>query len=93
MNAAPYLYSFLAGALLGALYYGSLWLTVRMMVRTRHARLLSTLSLIARTASVGLGFYLVMAGNPWRAIWCFLGFMVARGIALKAAHPGRTAST
>jgi F1F0 ATPase subunit 2 len=68
----------LAGILLGTIFYGGLWWTVRSTVSSRSsgAWLIGSFPLRAMIA-VG-GFYFVSRGD-WRSLLaCFLGFLVAR---------------
>ena len=81
----------LAGAMLGAVFFGGLWWTVqRAAASPRPARwLLGSLAL--RTAIVVPGLYFVSAGQPVPLALCVLGFVLARAIVLRAARPRRAA--
>lgn len=87
--------SLLAGGVLGVVFFGGLWWTVR------HGAVSSTPtrwflgSLILRTATVLAGFYAVGAGQPLRLLVSMLGFLLARAIVLRMTrpHPAAQAST
>ncbi|MFH1813218.1 MAG: ATP synthase subunit I [Pseudomonadota bacterium] len=77
----------LAGAVLGAVFFGGLWWTVRRgMVSAEPARWLFA-SLVVRTAIVLAGFHVVGAGQPGRLGLCLLGFLLARAIILRVTRP------
>jgi len=68
----------IAGMLLGALFFGGLWWTVRKGLSARQPALWFGTSLLLRTASVLAGFYFV-GGQHWRRLLlCLLGFFIAR---------------
>lgn len=72
------LLAWLAGLLLGAVFFGGLWWTVRRgMVSTRPA-LWFFLSLVLRLSLVLLGFYFVGQGDWRRLVACLVGFVLAR---------------
>ncbi|MCQ9379893.1 ATP synthase subunit I [Methyloversatilis sp. XJ19-49] len=77
----------LAGAVLGAVFFGGLWWTVqRGMVSAAPARWLFA-SLVVRTAVVLAGFHAVGAGQAGRLGVCLLGFLLARALILRATRP------
>lgn len=68
----------LAGVLLGVMFFGGLWWTVRKGVASPRPALWFIGSLLLRTGITLLGFYFV-AGADWqRLLACLLGFIVAR---------------
>lgn len=67
-----------AGIVLGVLFFGGLWLTVRQGLNSKKPYLLFIASLILRMAVVVIGFYYVGANNWQRMIACLLGFLIAR---------------
>jgi F1F0 ATPase subunit 2 len=68
----------LAGMLLGALFFGGLWWTVRKGISAKSPALWFGLSFLLRTGIALGGFYLV-GGSDWkRLLWCLAGFIVAR---------------
>lgn len=66
------------GALLGLLFYGGLWLTVRRLPSVRHPALLVLASLTGRLALAAGGLYLLAAGNGWRLLAAAVGFLALR---------------
>jgi F1F0 ATPase subunit 2 len=68
----------LAGLLIGTLFYGGLWWTVRRAVSKSYVGVWVLGSFLLRTCIALAGFYFV-ARNDWRALLaCFLGFLIAR---------------
>ena len=74
--------AWLAGGLLGALFFGGLWWTVRRGVSSRRAALWFFGSLLVRMSIVLAGFYFVGRGNWERLAACLLGFIIARFIVM-----------
>ena len=67
-----------AGALLGAIFFGGLWWTVRKGVSSKRPALWFSGSLLLRMSVALAGFYLV-SGRHWeRLLACLLGFVMAR---------------
>lgn len=67
-----------AGAMLGGIFFGGLWLTVRQLLTTDHPALWVLGSFLLRSATAMGGFHLV-AGDSWlRLLACLLGFVMAR---------------
>jgi F1F0 ATPase subunit 2 len=73
----------LAGILLGAIFFGGLWWTVRKGLSARRPALWFGASLLLRTGIALAGFYFV-AGVDWkRMLLCLLGFIIARLIVIR----------
>lgn len=70
----------LAGVILGILFFGGLWFTVRKGLASKRPVLLFSGSLILRAALVILGFYFVGANDWKRILVCLIGFMIARTV-------------
>ena len=68
----------LAGAVLGAAFFGGLWLTIRRGVTSRHPVLWFGGGLLLRMGITLAGFYLVAGGDWRRLLACVLGFFLAR---------------
>ena len=67
-----------AGALLGAIFFGGLWLTVRKSVSSKQPALWLFGSLVLRMSLVLFGFYIV-SGDRWERLFlCLFGFVLAR---------------
>jgi len=83
--------SWVAGVLLGAMFFGGLWWTVRRGVASRRPGLLFFASLMLRTSLVVAGAYFVGRGNGqprWQPLLlCLLGFAVARLIVMWLTRP------
>ena len=83
------------GLLLGAIFFGGLWWTVRNGVSSKHPALWFLGSMLLRMGIVLLGFYIVGRGNWQRLVACLLGFIIARFIVMRLTrtpveHPGLT---
>src|SRR4029077_4122914 len=71
-------FALITGVLLGAIFFGGLWWTVRHGVSSKHAALWFLGSMLLRTSIVLSGFYLVF-GDDWnRLLAGLLGFIIAR---------------
>ena len=70
----------LAGVLIGAIFFGGLWLTVLYGLKVKQPALLFILSLIARFGLALIGFYFVGGGHLERLVACLVGFIVSRGV-------------
>ncbi len=73
----------LAGAFLGAFFFGGLWWTVQKGVRSDRPALWFLGSLLLRTGTILAGFYFVSQEHWSRFVACLLGFLVARIIVVK----------
>ena len=67
-----------AGALLGAIFFGGLWWTVGKVVSSKHPALLVFTSLLLRMTVTLTCFYFVASGHWERLLACLLGFLIAR---------------
>lgn len=88
-----------AGVLIGLLYFGMLWWTVRRMVSARSPALLAMASFLIRTAVAAAGIVAVARGKPLPLLAAVAGFLVGRtilvrivGAPLRAAIDVRTES-
>jgi F1F0 ATPase subunit 2 len=68
----------LAGALLGAIFFGGLWWTILKCVSSRWPAALFLASLVLRTSATVAGFYFISHGDWRKILACLLGFLVAR---------------
>ena len=76
----------LGGTLLGIFFFGGLWWTIRLGVRTSAPALWFLGSLLLRTTVVVGGIY-VIAHKDWRQlIGCLLGFLLARACVIRSSH-------
>jgi F1F0 ATPase subunit 2 len=76
-----------AGLLLGAIFFGGLWWTVRRGVASQRAALWFLGSLVIRTGISLAGFYFVSGGRWDRLLACLLGFTIARFIVTRFGGP------
>ena len=67
-----------AGVLLGAIFFGGLWFTVRKGVSSKRPALWFLGSLLMRASIVLVGFYFIAQGHWERLLVCLLGFVIAR---------------
>jgi F1F0 ATPase subunit 2 len=67
-----------AGVLLGSIFFGGLWWTVRACVSSKQPALWLLGSQLLRMSAVLAGFYFVGRGHWERLLVCLLGFVMAR---------------
>lgn len=72
-----------AGGLLGLLFFGGLWWTVRRAFVSSRPALWLGGSLLLRMACVAAGFIVVSAGDWRRLLSCLLGFWAARWLTIR----------
>jgi F1F0 ATPase subunit 2 len=72
------LLALVAGGLLGAMFFGGLWWTVKKGLSAKRPALLFLGSLLLRTVLALAGFYFVSNGHWPRLLSCLFGFIVAR---------------
>jgi F1F0 ATPase subunit 2 len=84
-----------AGMLLGAMFFGGLWWTVRKGVSSARPALWFFSSLLLRTSLTLAGFYVISNGHWEKLLVCLLGFTMARPIVTRltglAENPSRPA--
>jgi F1F0 ATPase subunit 2 len=93
MNEAPMvILACIAGAGLGAMFFGGLWWTLRKAIPSQHPALWFGSSLLLRMGLTLLGFYFVSAGDWHRMLACLAGFAVSRAAItwLTRQRPGPT---
>jgi len=76
-----------AGVLLGLMFYGGLWWTVRRGVLSKNAPGMFFGSLLLRTGIALAGFYFIAHGHPERLLMSLLGFVMARLIVTRLTGP------
>jgi F1F0 ATPase subunit 2 len=76
-----------AGVLLGAVFFGGLWWTVRRGVASQRAAVWFLGGLLIRTGISVAGFYFVSGGRWDRLLACLLGFTIARFLVTRLAGP------
>ena len=89
-----------AGGMLGAIFFGGLWWTVRKGVSSKQPVFWFCGSLLLRMSIALVGFYFVGRGHWERLLLCLLGFVMARLVvtwltrssAESRIHPAQEAS-
>ena len=76
-----------AGVLLGTLFFGGLWWTVRKGVSSTQPALWFFGSLLLRMSIALAGFYFIARGHWERLLVCLLGFVTARLIVTRLTRP------
>ena len=71
------------GLLLGAIFFGGLWWTIRKGVFYKSPALWFLGSMLLRMSVVLVGFYFVGRGDWERLVTCLLGFIIARFIVMR----------
>ena len=78
---------FLAGVILGAVYFSALWLTLARMGSSPHPYRLLAASLVLRLGIMLAAFYFIMGEGHWeRLAAALLGFLAARAVALRRSR-------
>lgn len=70
--------AFIGGMLLGTLFFGGLWFTVKKAVASKIPALWVLGSFILRVTITLTGFYFISLGNWKKQIVCMIGFILAR---------------
>ena len=75
------------GVLLGVMFFGGLWWTVRKGFSSKQPALWFFGSLLLRMSIALAGFYFVSGGHWERLLVCLLGFVLARLIVTRLTGP------
>ena len=78
IEAPALIFALLAGVMLGAIFFGGLWWTVRLGISSEWAAVWFLGSLLLRTTIALAGFYFVSQGDWRKVLACLLGFLIAR---------------
>jgi F1F0 ATPase subunit 2 len=70
--------AWVAGAMLGVMFFGGLWWTVRKGVSSQRPAVWFFVSLLLRMSLALAGMYVVSGGQWERLLACLLGFVMAR---------------
>ena len=84
LSLAPAL---VTGLLLGVMFFGGLWWTVRKGFSSKRPALWFFGSLLLRMSIALAGFYFVSGGHWERLLLCLLGFVVARLVVMWLTRP------
>lgn len=71
------------GFLLGAIFFGGLWLTVRRGLSSKSPALWFSGSFLLRTGTAVAGFYFASGGHWERLLICLFGFFIMRRLVLR----------
>lgn len=71
-------WAFIAGGLIGTIFFGGLWWTVRKGMMSRYAALWFTGSLVVRLSVTLAGFYFIGHDNWQQLLACLFGFVITR---------------
>jgi F1F0 ATPase subunit 2 len=77
----------IAGLLLGAVFFGGLWWTIRKGLSSKHPAAWFLGSLLLRMSVTLAGFCWVGRGHWERLMICLVGFVVARLIVTRLSKP------
>ncbi len=90
-EAAPLAAAFVAGLILGWLYFSGLKLTVRRLPATARPARLFLLSLALRLAAMAAALYALAQFGRWDMLLaCLLGVLGSRWMVVRRPWPGRT---
>ena len=87
----PLVLAWATGGVLGALFFGGLWWTVRKALASNQPALWLLTSGLLRMGLTLAGFYIAAGGNWQRWLACLLGFFMARQIVTRLTHEVRHA--
>ena len=83
LEALIQMFVLMSGVLLGSVFFGGLWWTVRKGISSRHPALLFLGSLLLRMSVILVGFYYIGRGHWERLLMCLFGFVIARFIVMR----------
>ena len=86
INALVFALAFASGVLLGVIFFGGLWWTVRRGLLSPVPALWFSASSLIRTGVVLGGFYVVSQGEWRRLLTCLLAFFLARIVVMQASR-------
>jgi F1F0 ATPase subunit 2 len=75
--------AFMAGVVLGTLFFGGLWLTVKVAFTSKMPALWFFGSFLLRISITLMGFYYIAAGNWQRLLVTVPGFVAARYLVMR----------
>lgn len=82
--------TFSIGLLLGGIFFGGLWWTVRKMVASNMSAIWFLGSFLLRMGIALTGFYLFALGSWESLVACLLGFITARLIVTRLTKPAES---
>lgn len=84
IQAAPVALAAAGGSLIGLLYFGTLWWTVRRLPSARHPAMLVAGSFLIRGAAAAGGLVFVSGGQLLPLVAAVAGFLAGRTILIRA---------
>jgi F1F0 ATPase subunit 2 len=78
-----------AGLLIGTIFFGGLWWTIRRGMASPRPALWFLGSLLLRMSIALAGFYFVSGGQWQRLLPCLLGFAISRPVVIWLTRPSR----
>jgi F1F0 ATPase subunit 2 len=87
LEVSMFIGAVVAGLALGAIFFGGLWMTIRLTSSSAMFGLWLLGSFVLRMMIALAGIYFVFAGHWQRLIACLLGFVVARVIVARRLRP------
>ncbi len=90
MNSTSLLLSFLAGILIGGLYFSGLWITVRQLPTARHPALLLLGSFALRLGLLLAAIYLLANAHWSYLLSAIAGVILARVLLIRRWGPKET---
>ena len=79
--------SFMTGGILGVIFFGGLWWTIRKAMTSPQPALWFFGSLMLRMSIAVAGFYFVSDGDWKRMLTCLIGFVMARQLVTWLTRP------
>ena len=83
MGVVVYLSVFLAGIMLGFMYFGGLWWTVEAVSCRQQSAWSLALSFVLRITLLMVGLYAVLLVGSWHLVACLVGLFTARKLLLR----------
>ena len=84
MNEILYMVlAFFGGLVLGTLFFGGLWLTMKKVLTSKMPGLLFSGSFLIRAGITMIGFYYISLGHWQRLVICVIGYIVARILVMR----------
>lgn len=87
MNISVMLAMVSAGAIIGVLYFGGLWLTLNKLTRAKSWGLWLGVSFMMRATMAMAGFWFLGAGDWQRLLALTIGFTIVRFLLVKRIQP------
>lgn len=79
--------AWLAGGILGAIFFGGLWWTIRKALTSPQPASWFFGSIVLRMSTAVAGFYFVSSGHWERMLMCLTGFIMARQLVTRVTRP------